>query len=358
MSLPLTLLAGPSTSLRDDLTRCLVLRRPGLVAVAYDVEPGRDGVVLVRRVVDATGTHQRERVELTGCCLSCTLREDAGPAVGLVAAAGRWREVVLALPASLQPAGLLGVLADRDDVHVDTVTTVVDALLLRAQVGGDDTLADRGLAAAPTDRRTTAELVLGQLEDADVLAVASLHRTSADDARTVEALLAHLAPLALQVPLGPGGVGSDDAVSTGRHDRGAGPQERARLAELVAELCPPSCGVTTLRWRADRPLHGARLSAALPAVIAGVVRSRGHVWLADRQAWRVRWESAGANLSFGDPAPWEGTPGCELVLTGVGLDRAALTARLDACVATDAELAGPPTWQDPFAHALGARPSA
>ena len=40
MALPLTLLAGPSTALRDDLVRCLVLRRPGLVAVVYDVEPG------------------------------------------------------------------------------------------------------------------------------------------------------------------------------------------------------------------------------------------------------------------------------------------------------------------------------
>ncbi len=46
MSLPVTLLTGPSTSLRDDLVRCLVLRRPGLAAgydVAVDVDIAHDG---------------------------------------------------------------------------------------------------------------------------------------------------------------------------------------------------------------------------------------------------------------------------------------------------------------------------
>lgn len=355
MSLPITVLASPSTALRDDLVRCLVLRRPRLVAVAYDVEPGNDGVVLVRRVVDAAGTHESERLELTGCCLSCTVREDLGTALTTVAGAERWDEVVLALPASLQPASVLYRLDEHDDVHVDTVTTVVDAVLLRPQVTGGDRLADRGLAAAPTDVRSTAELVLSQLEDADVLAVASLHRVGTEAARTVQALLAHLAPLALQVPLGPGGAGSDELVSTGRHDADTHPADRLRLADLAAELCPEACGVTTVRWRSERPLHPVRLAAGVPSVIAGVVRSRGVLWLADRQDARVRWESAGASLAFGDPAPWRGERASELLLTGVDLDADAVQRTLDACRATDHELSGPPDWSDPFEHALGPR---
>lgn len=355
MPLPLTVLAGPSTALRDDLVRCLVLRRPRLVAVAYDVDPGDSGVALVRRVVDAAGTHQRERLELTGCCLSCTVREDVSAAVTTVAGEGRWDEVLLALPASLQPASVLHRLAEHDDVHVDTVTTVVDAVLLHTQVSGDDRLADRGLAAAPTDVRSTAELVLSQLEDADVLAVASLHRVGSDAARTVQALLAHLAPLALQVPLGPGGAGSDELVSTGRHDTDTQPADRLRLADLAAELCPEACGVTTVRWRSEHPLHPVRLSDALPSVIAGVVRSRGMLWLADRQDACVRWESAGRSLSFGDPAPWRGERASELLLTGVDLDADAVQRTLDACRATENELSGPPDWSDPFAVALGPR---
>lgn len=350
LPLPLTLLAGLSTSLRDDLVRCTVLRRPGLVAVVYDVDPQPGGVRLVRRVVDATGTAQAEQVELVGCCLSCTVREDAPEALELVAGSGRWGEVLLALPAALQPDAVTPVL-DPTVVHLDTVTAVVDAVLLREQVAGDDLLAERGLAAAPTDRRSTAGLVLGQLEDADVLAVVGLQRLGTAEARTLQALLSHLAPLAVQVPVGPGGVGAEDLVGTGRHDQDTTAAERERLAALAVELCPPDCGVTTLRWSSERPLHSGRLSAALPQVIGKVVRSRGHIWLADRPRACVRWESAGGTLAFGDPVRWQALPGCALLLTAVDLDAEALHDLLDSCLATDDELTG--GWPDPFEDALG-----
>ena len=351
----LTLLAGPSPSLRDDLVRCLVLRRPGLVAVVYDVEPTAGGTVLVRRIHDFSGLVQRDELELTGCCLTCTVRQDAAPAVELVDGARRWEEVVLALPAVVEPGQLARVLSLRDGLPVDTVTTVVDAVLLRQQLEGADLLAERGLAAAEADRRSTAGLVVRQLEDADVVAVVALQRVDTEKARTVEALLSHLAPLALQVPLGPGGVGCDDVVSTGRRGSAAGARDRDHLAVLAAGLCPPACGVTTVVWSADRPLSSPRLHAALPDLVDGVVRSRGHVWLADRPRVRFRWESAGASLSLGEPVRWESLPDCALVLTGVGLDEADLRRRLDACLATDAELDAGSTWADPFAESLGHR---
>ena len=349
----LTLLAGPSPSLRDDLVRCLVLRRPGLVAVVYDLEPRPRGPVLLRRIHDASGLVQRDELELTGCCLSCTVRQDAAGAVELVDRAQRWGEAVMALPAAVEPGQLARVLSERDGVPVDTVTTVVDAVLLRQQVEGDDLLAERGLAAADGDRRSTAELVVSQLEDADVLAVVDLQRVGTGKARTVEALLSHLAPLAVQVPLGPGGVGCEDAVSTGRHDPASGPHDREHLAVLAAGLCPPACGVTTVVWSSDRPLHSQRLHAALPDLVAGVVRSRGHVWLADRSRVRFRWESAGGSLSLGEPSAWDALPDCALVLTGVGLDETDLVARLDACRTTGEELVAGITWPDPFVDALG-----
>lgn len=338
---PLTVLVGPSATLRDDVVRCLVLRRPGLVAVVYDVVPGG----LVRRVLDSSGEQHREDVE--ACCQVCAVRQDAEQAVALVAGAERWHEVVLALPPSVGPEAVAGL------VDVDTVTAVVDGRLLLSQLSGDDLLADRGAEAAPTDRRSTAELVVEQLEAADVIAVADLDRSSTSTARTVEALLAHLAPLALQVPLGPGGSGCDDIVSTGRRDLDTTPAQREQLAALARELCPPSCDVVTVTWSCDRPLHSGRLAELLPGLVQDVVRSRGHVWLADRRATRLRWESAGGSLSLGDPERWVGAAGSRLVLTGVGLDADALCAALDTCACDDAESSGATRWEDPFTGALG-----
>jgi len=350
MPLPLTVLAGPSTALRDDLVRCLVLRRPRLAALVYDVLPGG----LVRRIADAAGQQHRQQLALHGCCLSCTVREDVTDALSMVADAGRWSEVVLALPASAQPSDLLPLLHSCGCVRVDTLTTVVDARLLMAQLTGEDLLADRGLAAAPNDRRSTAELVLGQLESADVLAVVDLHRTGTDQARTACALLSHLAPLADQVVIGPGGAGCDDVVRTGRHAAETSGPDREQLAALAVELCPASCGVTTVRWESEQPLHSGRLSSVLSRVLHGVVRSRGHLWLADRPTTRLRWESAGGSLSLGDPRGWGATrPGSSLVLTGVQLDAPALTGLLGACHCSADEVAGRRPWADPFDAALG-----
>ena len=347
--LPVSLLAGPSTSLRDDLARCLVLRRPDLVAVGYDVHPAADGPALTRTVRDAAGTQHSERLALTGCCLSCTVLGDAAAALELVAAGGRWSHAVVALPAAVRPGQVARVLLDAGAV-VDTVTTVVDARLLLALLDGDDLLADRGLAVAPTDRRSTAELVVGQLEDADVLAVADLHAVPTAAARTVQALLSHLAPLAGQVVLGPGGAGCDDLVDTGRHDPATGSADRARLAALAVGLCPPACGIATLVWQSDLALDPRRLAAALPELVDGTVRSAGHVCLSNRPAQRVRWEGAGASLAFGDARPWELPPHSELVLTGIGLDVERTRRLLDACTVPADD---PASGDDPFADALG-----
>lgn len=141
--------------------------------------------------------------------------------------------MVLALPASMQPGQLGEVLHGHENVRVDTVITLVDARLVLSQTNGDDLFADRGRTAAVMDRRSTAELVVGQLEEADVLAVADLHRVGTGQPRIAQALLAHLAPRARQVALGPGGTGCDDAVSIGRHDALTSRSDRERLAGLA-----------------------------------------------------------------------------------------------------------------------------
>lgn len=354
MSLPLTLLTGAATALRDDLLRCLVLRRPALVAVRYDVAVDGETTTVQRVVLDARGVQSTSTLPLVDCCFSCTVRDDAAPAVGVLAY-GQPEQIVLALPASLSPQSLNGTLYDIPGVRCTTVSTLVEAPLLRAQVSGSDLLAERGMAAAPTDRRSTAELICSQLEQADVVGVAGLPRLGTERARTADALLAHLAPLARRVELGPGGAGCDELLghvpeALGR--RGPEGSERDRLAFLAADLCSPSCGVQTLRWRSTQALHPVRLREAMPRLITDCVRGRGLLLLGGRTDRAVRWSSAGASLSIGDESVWQGEPATDLLLTGVGFDPESLRALLQWCLATPEELAAPLV--DPFANSLDA----
>lgn len=358
----MTLLGGMSRGLREQAVVAAVRERRGACAVVYDVETAHGALVLLRRVLDAHGQHDAEHVELVACCLACTVRADLGAALDLVTAGERWAEVLVSVPTAVTPGGVAAGLQGHGAALVDTVAAVVDAVLLVSHLQGDDLLADRGAQAAPTDRRSTADLLVSHLEEADVLVVAGLHRLSTQDALHAQALLSHLAPLAVQVPVATDGSGAGHAVSTGR-SRGPDPESEAlgvrsraaareHLAVLAAALCPPSCGVTTVVWSADRPLHAGRLAAALERLLTGVVRSRGWISLAGRPGHLVRWESAGDGLWFADPVVTERPPHCDLVLTGAGIDPTALSAALDACLLQEGEAQGR-QFGDPFADALG-----
>jgi len=345
MTVPLTLLTASSAAHRDRLLRQVLGRRPDLVVVAYDMPEVMTRAAARRRTLDATGVLEDEEVLLDHGCVTCAVREDAPPALVRVAEHGRWAEVLLALPVPVLPEAIA---LDHHGLRVVGATTVVDALAVLDQLSGDVPLVDLGLGAATTDRRTLAELVACQVEQSDVVALVHAERTPTAQARTVEALLAHLAPLARRAPVGLGGEGSDELVGPGRSTTAP---DRQRLSVLAHELLAPTHRVATLVWRSDRPLHPQRLRDGLARVVAPVQRGRGHLQLAGRPEQVLRYESAGGSVSLGvvadAPSP---LPCCELVLTGVDLDVEGLRRHLDECVLTDGEALG----EDPFAGALGA----
>ncbi|WP_251076498.1 GTP-binding protein [Streptomyces benahoarensis] len=57
-------------------------------------------------------------------------------------------------------------------------------------------------------------------------------------------------------------------------------------------------------WRARRPLHPESLADTLPTAMAGVVRGRGHLWLASRPAAVVTWRSAGPHMELHEAGCW------------------------------------------------------
>jgi G3E family GTPase len=360
--LPLTVVAGLSTTLREATVDAALARHPTRVAVVHDLHELHARGVVWTRVRSADRVLEEFSTPLAHGCLSCTLREAVLPTLVRLAADGRWRDLVLALPPALEPAavvhpvtrGRVGGVPVRESVRVDTVTTVVDAVLLLEHLGGDDLLDERGLAAAPDDRRNIAEVTARQIEYADVLLLANASRLSARAADRLCVLLRHLAPGADIRTAGP-------VVSTGRFDRARADAWTASGAVPDVPPEPNGCGVTSVVWRAHRPVHPGRLAASLTAVVDGVLRSRGTLWLANRPTDRVAWESAGRSAALGALGTWTDTgdlAGCGLLLTGLDLVPARVQATLDACLLTDAEFAaGPPAWRqldDPFHAALGA----
>jgi G3E family GTPase len=350
---PLTLLVGLSTTLRQPVLDAMLDGSTVAVVVDQDELPGRG--VLSWRVLDASGPIDAGEFTVGDDCGACQLIESLLPLLEALVERGHWQHVVLAAPPAMEARPLASALvATMPEVEVDTVTCVVDAVLLVEQLSGDELLDERGLALGPPDRRNVAELTARQIEYADVCVLANAHRNVAPE--RLHNLLLHLNPRTTVVDADPAGVPGGPVARTGLFDFAAA---EAWAGEFAAEdrLQPSGDGVTTVLWRSTRPLHPSRLNDALEDIVDGVVRSRGVVWLANRPTQRVRWESAGYSASLGTLGEWSDTEHlaeCTVVATGVGLDPARLQAILDACLLTESELATL-DWQaleDPFAGVL------
>jgi G3E family GTPase len=350
---PLTLLVGLSTTLREPVLDAMLDAATVAVVVDQDELP-RQGV-LSWRVLDGSGPIDAGEFVVGDDCGACQLIESLLPLLEALIGRGHWQHVVLAAPPAMEARPLASALVGTlPEVEVDTVTCVVDAVLLVEQLSGDELLDERGLALGPPDRRNVAELTARQVEYADVCVLANAYRTAAPE--RLHNLLSHLNPRTRVIDADPAGVPTGPVARTGLFDFAAA---EAWAGDLAAEdgIQPSGDGVTTVLWRSTRPLHPSRLNDALEDIVDGVVRSRGVVWLANRPTQRVRWESAGYSASLGALGEWSDTEHlaeCTLVATGVGLDPARLQAVLDACLLTESELATL-DWQaleDPFAGVL------
>jgi G3E family GTPase len=350
---PLTLLTGLSTTLRDPVLATMV--DATTVAVVVDQDELQHRGILTWKVFDHSGSIDAGEFSVDDDCGSCQLIESLLPLLEALVARGHWQHVVLAAPPAMEARSLASALvATMPEVQVDTVTLVIDAVLLVEQLSGDELLDERGLALGAPDRRNVAELTARQIEYADVCVLANAHRSKAPE--SLHNLLQHLNPRTTIINADAGGVPAGAVSRLGLFDFRAA---EAWAGELAADsrLHPSGDGVTTVLWRSSRPLHPTRLNEALEDIVDGVVRSRGVVWLANRPTQRVRWESAGYSASLGTLGEWSETEHlaeCTVVATGVGLDPARLQSILDACLLTESEL-NTLDWQsldDPFAGVL------
>ncbi|KUL55280.1 cobalamin biosynthesis protein CobW [Streptomyces sp. NRRL F-4489] len=365
--LSVVLVGGLHADARRAAVERLLRTVPGSVALHHDLASAPGGTVR-RTVRDAGGTLDTGETPLVNDCACCALREDLVPELERLAAGRTCRLAVVELWDSVEPKAMAEVIASSGggSLALTGVVTAVDPALVLPYLGCGDDLAEAGLAAAATDRRTVADTWARQLEYAPVLALAT-GEEEADDAD--RALLAQLHPTARQVP-----VDADElaaAVLAGFDVDAAAARQHPACALLPQEA--EAAGVSTYVWRAARPFHPGRLYAALEDLTCAAARSRGRFWLADRPDTLLSWDAAGGALCVENAGPWlaalpdaawelvsaprraaaaldwhpeHGDRGQHLVFVSPGLDRDGLRALLESCLLTDAEYAGgPAAWK-------------
>ncbi|MEZ4299143.1 MAG: GTP-binding protein [Polyangiaceae bacterium] len=376
--IPATVLSGFAGSGKSTLSRRLIaaLSDKKVAVIVSDLGPGD---------VDAGLCESKT----TDGSIRCESREHFALELRKLGRARAWDHLIVESTGISEPLPVAEMFAVDDGrgtpvsryTKIDTMITVIDATRFLADLASPDRLVDRGIGAKPTDQRRVAEVLVAQVELADLLCLTKADLVAETELARIEALLRKLNPRArvVRAPEGDGPVAEMTATGLFDYDASRKATSPARMCELPP--APAEHGFASFGYRRFRPFHPARFEALVHGDWAGVVRSKGTYWVADRPDTAGEWSQAGSSLhhaiagSFWAVTPeadwpvsdeqklrikavWQDPYGDrrqELSFVVDGLSRETLEARLDACLLTDAEFAlGPEGWRTLGGHEHGA----
>ena len=333
---------------------------------------------------------EEKLIEMSNGCICCTLREDLLEEVNKLAKEGRFDYLVIESTGISEPLPVAETFtfADEEGVslsdvaELDTMVTVVDAVNFLKDYQEAKYLKDKGESLGEDDERSVADLLVDQVEFADLILISKTDLVTFKDLERLKAILKTLNTDAKIMPIVHGNVEIDKVLNTGLFDFERARQAPGWLKEMRGEHIPETeeYGIRSFCYEARRPFHPDKFHEFLHNTkqYGKLIRSKGFFWLATRPEYAGQWSQAGGIARYGFAGLfWKAVPKKdwpedeeylasiknqwvepfgdmrqELVFIGQGLDQEKMTQKLDQCLLTEEEvLKGREYWatlEDPF----------
>ena len=333
---------------------------------------------------------EEKLVEMSNGCICCTLREDLLIEINKLAEEKKFDYLVIESTGISEPLPVAETFTFEDEngvslsdaANLDTMVTVVDAVNFIKDYEEAKYLQETGESLGEDDERSVADLLVDQIEFADVILISKTDLVEDKDIDKLKAIIKTLNTQAEIIPIKEGNVEIDKVLNTGLFDFAKAKEAPGWLKEMRGEHIPETeeYGISSFTYTARRPFLPVKFYNFLHSTekYGKLIRSKGFFWLGSRLEYAGQWSQAGGIARYGFAGMfWRSVPRQdwptdeqalasikanwvepfgdmrqELVFIGQGLDELAIKKELDECLVTEDDmLKGEDFWaklDDPF----------
>lgn len=257
---------------------------------------------------------EEKLVEMSNGCICCTLREDLLVEIKKLAEEQKFDYLVIESTGISEPIPVAETFTFEDESGVslsqfaklDTMVTVVDGFNFYRDYMEAVELKDRQMELGPEDERTITDLLISQIEFANILIMNKMDLITNEEKTRLMGILRKLNPKAKIIESKKSQIDVKEILNTESFNFEEAMNNPGWMLELRGHETKETeeYGISSFVFREQRPFHPERLWKVLTALPGEVVRSKGFFWVATMPAVVALWSQAGRTSTLEARGQW------------------------------------------------------